>query len=181
MIRFLLIALAMPALASPASAQTVAEGFATGPVIEEFGPVSPVETSWDIPEGAVLRLSYDVSRQAQSGTLNRTLETAARFLNMHGASGVPVENMQLAIVFHGAAVRDVTGNDFYLAAESAENANLALIDALTAHNVRIIVCGQSAAYYGVELGDLAPGVEMALSAMTAHVLLQQDGYAINPF
>jgi len=28
---------------------------------------------------------------------------------------------------------------------------------------------------------LAPGVEMTLSAMTAHALLQQDGYTMNPF
>jgi len=26
-----------------------------------------------------------------------------------------------------------------------------------------------------------PGVTMALSAMTAHALLQQDGYTLNPF
>ncbi|VVS99449.1 hypothetical protein ERY430_40383 [Erythrobacter sp. EC-HK427] len=34
---------------------------------------------------------------------------------------------------------------------------------------------------GVEHDDLIEGVEMALSAMTAHALLQQQGYTINPF
>lgn len=47
--------------------------------------------------------------------------------------------------------------------------------------VRIIVCGQSAAHYEVATGELLPGVEMALSAMTAHALLQQEGYTLNPF
>ena len=47
--------------------------------------------------------------------------------------------------------------------------------------VRVIVCGQSAAYYDVENDALLPGVEMALSAMTAHAVLQQQGYALNPF
>jgi len=28
---------------------------------------------------------------------------------------------------------------------------------------------------------LLPGVEMALSAMTAHAILQQEGYTLNPF
>jgi len=39
------------------------------------------------------------------------------------------------------------------------------------------------ARYGVafEGVDLLPNVEMALSAMTAHALLQQDGYTLNPF
>jgi intracellular sulfur oxidation DsrE/DsrF family protein len=47
--------------------------------------------------------------------------------------------------------------------------------------VRIFVCGQSAAYYDVTTNDLLPGVEMALSAMTVHALLQQQGYSLNPF
>ena len=29
--------------------------------------------------------------------------------------------------------------------------------------------------------DMLPGVEMALSAMTAHAVLQQAGYRLNPF
>ena len=29
--------------------------------------------------------------------------------------------------------------------------------------------------------DLLPGVELALSAMTMHALLQQKGYTLNPF
>ena len=61
------------------------------------------------------------------------------------------------------------------------SAGAGLIAALTDHGVRIIVCGQSAAYYDVATDDLLPGVEMALSAMTAHALLQQQGYTLNPF
>jgi intracellular sulfur oxidation DsrE/DsrF family protein len=47
--------------------------------------------------------------------------------------------------------------------------------------VQLLVCGQSAAYCDVKSDDLLPGVEMALSAMTAHALLQQQGYTLNPF
>ena len=36
-------------------------------------------------------------------------------------------------------------------------------------------------FYDITGGDLLPGVEMSLSAMTAHALLQQDGYTLNPF
>ena len=43
------------------------------------------------------------------------------------------------------------------------------------------MCGQSAAGQGVKKTDLLPGVELALSAMTAHALLQQQGYTLNPF
>ena len=36
-------------------------------------------------------------------------------------------------------------------------------------------------YYDVAAEDLPDGVELMLSAMTAHALLQQDGYTLNPF
>ena len=52
---------------------------------------------------------------------------------------------------------------------------------MTDQGVRFIVCGQSAAGQGVAKSELLPGVEMALSAMTAHALLQQQGYTVNPF
>ena len=47
--------------------------------------------------------------------------------------------------------------------------------------VRIIICGQSAAANGVRADELIEGVEVELSAMTAHALLQQAGYTVNPF
>ena len=34
---------------------------------------------------------------------------------------------------------------------------------------------------GITPDDLIPGVEMSLSAMTAHALLQQNGFTVNPF
>lgn len=155
--------------------------FATGPVIAEFGPAASVDTDFDIPDGAIFRHSFDISKQAEPGELNRSLVSAARFLNMHGRVGVPVENMDLVIVVHGGAVKDVAKAGFYNKAAGGENANLPLLEALIEKGVRLIVCGQSAAYYGVGNEDLAPGVEMALSAMTAHALLQQEGYTVNPF
>lgn len=35
-------------------------------------------------------------------------------MNMHARNGVPVENMDLAVVVHGAAVKSVFHNDAYL-------------------------------------------------------------------
>ena len=65
--------------------------------------------------------------------------------------------------------------------EGTSNTNTALIKALTDKGVRVILCGQSAAFHGIKNDDLLPSVEMALSAMTAHALLQQEGYTLNPF
>ena len=75
----------------------------------------------------------------------------------------------------------MTVNNAYRKNNEADNANVALIMALQKQGVDFYVCGQSAAYYGVKTEDLIPGVKMALSAMTAHALLQQKGYTLNPF
>lgn len=155
--------------------------FTAGPVFESFGPVADVNADIIIPDGVELRTSFDVSKGADAGERNRTLVSAARFINMHARQGVPLENIGVAVVVHGKAVFDVSNEEKYAGAVGGENANAALIAALLEQNVRIIVCGQSAAYYEVSNDDLLPGVEMAISAMTAHVMLQQEGYALNPF
>ena len=96
------------AIAVPALAWAGPGDFAPGPVIEEFGPVAPVEGALPIPEGTEFRVSFDTKDQTAEGELNSKLTAAARFLNMQAAAGVPVENIHLAIVVHGTAVHDVT-------------------------------------------------------------------------
>ena len=178
-----LFAAALLALSCAASAQAPdASRFGYGPVFADRGPHAAVQADVVIPEGTVLRHSFDSSERAEDGH-NRTLIAAARFLNMHAAAGVPRENMALAVVVHGQATNDLLKAETYAARfDGAENPNAPLIAALTAAGVRIILCGQSAAGLGLdETADLLPGVEVALSAMTAHALLQQDGYTVNPF
>jgi len=167
--------LSAPALAGP-------EAFHPGEVITEFGPVATIDIEMPIPEGTQFHVAFDVAEEADAGELNRTLVSAARFINMQAEAGVDPADIHLAVVVHGSASRDMTVQSFYGGVhEGAENANAALIEVLSAHGVQIYVCGQSAAYYDVTNESLLPGVTMALSAMTAHALLQQDGYTLNPF
>ncbi|MEL6692960.1 MAG: DsrE family protein [Pseudomonadota bacterium] len=150
--------------------------FTTGPIIEDFGAAAKVADE-RLNSSTQFKVAYDVVQPAEPGQVSRRLETAARFLNMHGAAGVPAENMKVAIVVHGGAHRDLLSKG----AEGTENPNADLIAALVAAGVTIDLCGQTAAYYGVSQEDLLPGVTLSLSAMTSHALLQQDGYTLNPF
>lgn len=176
-----LTAAALLAFPSAAMAQPDENPFHAGPMIKDYGPIADVAGRKAIPDGATFKVSFDVSAAADAGALNRALVSGARFLNMHAEAGVPADNMSLAFVIHGKAVTDVTHNAFYTDKTGAANANAGLIAALIDAGVRIEVCGQSAAFYGVSADDLAPGVEMVLSAMTAHAMLQQEGYSLNPF
>lgn len=157
------------------------EAFHAGSVFQNFGNITRVDSQLAIPEGTVFKVSFDVAAAAKPGALNRTLVSAARFINMHVEAGVPLEDISVAVVVHGPASQDMTNNRFYMARNEKNNANAALISALTDQGVKVYQCGQSAAFFGIENKDLVPGVTMALSAMTAHALLQQQGYTLNPF
>lgn len=170
----ILVFFAFPALAGE-------DAFHAGPAIADYGPVATIDQDMTIPADVEFKVRFDIKDQADAGAISRKLETAARFINMHVENGVARENIDLALVIHGGAVRDVTNAAFYKKVMDADNANAPLIAALLEHNVKLYVCGQSAAYYDVSNEDLLPGVDMALSAMTAHALLDADGYALNPF
>ncbi|PHS26270.1 MAG: hypothetical protein COA84_06365 [Robiginitomaculum sp.] len=172
---FALLALALPAFAGP-------EAFHSGPAIPKFGKIADVKSDQPIPNGAVFKVRFDVPKGGKVGQINRQLETVARFLNMHVSAGMKEENIHLAVVLHGQGAMDVTRNGYYgTQHEHAQNANTALIAVLVDKGVKFYVCGQTAAYYGIDNEDLLPGVSMSLSAMTAHAILNNEGYALNPF
>lgn len=163
----------LPVLAfAPACAAADMSAFTPGPALENYGQVADVDVTVAVPKDAVFRHSFDVSAPAEDGQLNRTLTSVARFINMHARAGIDEDRIHVAVVVHGKAIQDVSG-------EAPANADL--VATLIDHGVKIYVCGQTAAYYGVATDDLLPGVDMALSAMTMHVLLQQEGFTLNPF
>ena len=178
-----LLALGSVALAGSAEAQDgLRPGFHAGTAIPDFGPVASVEGPMPIPADATFSIAFDVSEPGKPGSLNRTIESAARFINMHVEAGVPAEAIRIAVVVHGQASFDLTDAATYAAKhDGAANANLAAIATLLQHDVQFILCGQSAAALGIKREQLAPGVRLALSAMTAHAQLQQQGYTLNPF
>ena len=155
----------------------------TGPVIEAYGPVYEVPgKAWNLEPDKHYKVSMDVSATEDfSGSLNHRLESAARFLNMHARNGIDPGNIELAVVVHGAASRDLLTDDAYRARFDEPNPNTALLAALHDAGVTIYLCGQTAVHRGLRAEDLNPAVSLALSAMTAHVRLQSEGFTLIPF
>ncbi|MFY8274307.1 DsrE family protein [Pseudoalteromonas sp. SSDWG2] len=151
------------------------------PVIQGFGNYYVVENHATIAPDTQFKIAFDVAPAAKKGEQNNHMNSLARFINMHVAHGVKPHNIELALVVHGKASVDVLANEHYQARFNVENKNQALINQLLANNTRVYVCGQSATHYKVTQEQLIPGVQMALSAMTAHAQLQQQGYTLNPF
>lgn len=172
----LAIALLFPARLASQEAET-------GPVIESAGPVFPVpEPDFETPLDLSYRVAFEVvNPPVGPDRVNEQLNTVARFLNMHVRAGVPAERVHVAVVVHGPAGRALLDDEAYRSFEGVGNPNIPLIRELADAGVRIILCGQTAAARGLPRDRLLPEVEVALSAMTALLVLQEDGYHLNPF
>ncbi|WP_323846944.1 DsrE family protein [Microbulbifer magnicolonia] len=169
------------ALLAMTSAGAAAAEFSKGPLISQYGAHGEVRQTQPLTGKESFKVAFDVAEQGDAGKVNRNFESLARFLNMHAANGIPADNIELALVVHGKAGFDLLSDASHKARFGSGNANSELLQALLKSQVRVIICGQSAAYHGIENAQLVNGVEVALSAMTAHALLQQQGYTINPF
>ena len=150
-------------------------------LIKDFGYFYSVPEHVQINDSTVFKIAFDVADGAKEGAQNNSINSLARFINMHVAHGVKPENIQLALVVHGSASVDVLANSEYKKRFNADNKNQALIEQLLANNTKVYVCGQSATHFKVTPALLIEGVKMSLSAMTAHAQLQQQGYTLNPF
>ena len=165
-----------------AGAQDMPPGFSTGPVIEQFGPVAEMPGSaFNLVPGRAYKLLFDVSAgDKDKHEVNRRLESVARFLNMHARAGIDPEDLHIEVVTHGGTTWDVLSDDAYRKRFGRNNPNTALLEALAGAGVMIRECGQSMAYHGVKEEDLAPQVEMAVSAMTVVVRRQAEGWVLLP-
>ena len=171
----------MVAIVTSNIAMAGADKFITGSAIKNYGKHAKVQQDLHFDKNALFKVAFDISEQGKVGEVNRKIETLARFINMHVANGVPAENIHLALVIHGKAGFDLLKSRLYQEKFNSTNANSALLQDLMKNQVQIYLCGQSAAYYDIDKPLLEPGVKMALSAMTAHAVLNSKGYSLNPF
>lgn len=162
--------------------QLLADEPRLGPVIEGYGPTYPVDDrDVALEEGAHYKVVFDVSGAPGDTTaLNQELVSVARFLNMHGRNGVPLENMDIAVVIHGAALRSVLTHESHETRYLSENPDYELLLKLDSAGVEVYVCGQSMRFRNIAKKELASPVQVALSAMTMLTVLQNNGYALLP-
>ena len=169
--------LALCAVAGWTMGRTESAGAEKGPRISAYGAVFDVpKPDFPTPLDQNYKAVFDVARAPnEPDRLNPSIETLARFLNMHARAGVPEERVRVALVLHGAARKYALQNTSYQARFHVDNPNLELLEELRAAGVRVILCGQTAASRSFERDELSASVELALSAMTFLITLQSDG------
>ena len=164
---------------SALQAQTRTEGR----IIKEFGTVYTVPTP-DFPTDPNFqyKVVYDIGTgEDDPAKVNKRINTLARFLNMHAQAGVPLENLQVACVFHGTAAKDVLTSEVYRERYGVDNPNEALLEALAKAGAKMYLCGQSAFARNIPRDKKTDAVGLALSAMTVLIKLQGEGYTLISF
>ena len=153
----------------------------SGPVFAEFGSWREVASTQALDPSQQFKAIFDVVPGGRDGERNARFDSAARYMNLLVAHGVPRENVHVAIVVHGPSIWDVTSDEAYHRKSSGEgNPSRAIVEAMLAEGVQFIVCGQSALGQGITNDDLLPGVTMALSQTVATSVLHQQGYVEIP-
>ena len=89
--------------------------------INGFGNYYNVPKHDKINDATVFKIAFDVADSAKKDEQNNSINSLARFINMHVAHGVKLKNIQLALVVHGSASVDVLANSEYKKRFSADN------------------------------------------------------------
>lgn len=153
----------------------------TGPaVLENHGAVVRLPTAAHQPrEGS--KVLVDITRGAAPDQLNPALEKVAKYVNLYAAGGEEPATAHFVVVLHGDATRSILLPSAYAEEFGTQgNPNAKLLNLLHQAGVEIFVCGQTLHAHNRSREDTLEFVEIAVSALTACVNLQQDGYAYIP-
>lgn len=154
-----------------------------GPIVENYGKVWSIENpNFKTDVTADFKVVFDIMNSPESHTeINKSIETAARFLNMHAKGGVPHAQLKVALVVHNKASKDIIENEAYKIRYGVSNPNYDLVKDLMEAGVEVILCGQSSKSRNFPKEDLISGVQISLSAMTALIQLQNQDYRLIKF
>lgn len=127
------------------------------------------------------KIVVDITRGSEPDELNSAFEKVAKYLNIYAAAGKEPTDAKFAVVLHGGATLAALHDKAYEAEFGvAQNPNLPLLQQFHHAGVELYVCGQSLHSEGKTEGDVAICVQTAVSALTANVNLQSEGYAYIP-
>jgi len=149
-------------------------------LIRELGAGRPIANpTFPAPNDLHYRIAWHVTDKPETPAARVDgFRRPANMLVMMDDNGVARSNVHLAIIVHGEATRSLLNNTAYRAATGADNASIALLEALNAAGVQIIVCGAALFNRNVPRDQLLPFVKVATTATMAHAILGAQGYTV---
>ena len=155
----------------------------TGPVFEDFGAVYSIDDAdLLLDTDKNYKVIFDVyTDNKKPENMNPLINTVARFMNMHAQNGLSEDQMDIVVVLHGAAVKNALTEKTFKKTYKTKHPNADLISALVEKGVKIYVCGQSMKSKGYDAKDISEDVKISLSALTALVKYQSEGFQLINF
>jgi intracellular sulfur oxidation DsrE/DsrF family protein len=171
---------AMKNHAVPTNDSTPAKLSFANPAIKQYGSVVQLPEATQQPR-AGSRLLVDLTQGDEPEKLNGAIEKVARYVNIYQGAGREPADVTIAVVLHGDATLACLNDDTYAQQFGTQsNPNLDCLHSLHEAGVEIFVCGQSLVAKEHQPEDVAVFVDVAVSALTAVVNLQADGYSYVP-
>jgi intracellular sulfur oxidation DsrE/DsrF family protein len=156
----------------------------SGPVISAAGPSFVVqEPTFATPARGDLKALFEINvGGGDTVKVNEQLVTMARFFNIHARNGVTESRLKAAAVIHGSGWTALLSDSAFAARFGGKpNPSRKLVEELLQHGAQLVLCGQTAGARNVRRDELLPGVKVSVSAMTAMIALQNDGYRFIPW
>jgi len=155
----------------------------TGPVFEDFGAVYAIEDAdLLLDTDKNYKVIFDVyTDDKKVENMNPLINTVARFMNMHAQNGLTASQMDIVVVLHGAATKNALTEKAFKKEFKTKHPNAELIEALVEKNVKFYLCGQSMKSKGYESKHISENVKISLSALTALVKYQSEGFQLINF
>ena len=109
-----------------------AQKLGSGPILEDFG------LTFEIPNPDLTldpqknyKVLFDIyTDQGGEEKMNPLLNTVARFLNMHGQTGLKKEQLEIVVILHGAGAKNALNDQAYEKKFGHSNPNTDLLVAL---------------------------------------------------
>lgn len=176
-----LASLLVATLALPVTA-LAKDGFWSTPTVHGHGKIHYVADAVHKPDPSkVYKVVFTLTRKSRTpGAVNGSLDHVARTVNIFVAAGVPLDHLKIVAVAAGPATGIVLDNAHYRAQFGVDNPNLPLIRQLTKDGVEISVCAQAMGEHHYKYGWQAKDVSLSLSALSTVIVLQNEGYALEP-
>lgn len=147
--------------------------------------ILPVESPDELSDyTGVYKLIFDFAvgnaDDLKNGNINPGIQELIRIINLHKASGIPEDRMDIVVVIHGPGTMSFLGNDDYKKRFGISNPNLDLINQLKQKGIKLVVCGQTLALREIELDKMVTGMRKAYAARTTLSTYQLKGYVLFP-
>lgn len=124
------------------------------------------------------KLAIDVyDKVKDSSKLSGPFSEVGRTYNLNIANGVPEDKLKVAVIIHGGAVSSILNDKAYEKKYGIKNPNSEALRVYKESGVQFYVCGQSLGFLNIPHEDLAPEIDVSISAKTAFITLDQLGYS----